>query len=181
MVPVVELDPRFGDGAKTEFEPSEFVTPDFKASKESPLRRVFKDRIGADKDDTKTKAPGMPRAGVIAKGVGKFYTMLGLGIGVLCMPCGTPWVENSDAAGEAWEELARKNPKVRAALLKALEVGDIGALVAVHLPMMTQVIFHHTALGESLREKMGQAFAESVEQEMKQQAEAENKGEGEAA
>lgn len=101
---------------------------------------------GAEADE-----PKMPRGGVIAAGVNKLYRRGGkiirglengdpMGIGQAFIECtkidpDEPEDERELTVGEAWEALARSNPRIRAFILKALAGGDIGDLVMAHAPI----------------------------------------------
>lgn len=93
----------------------------------------------------------MPRGGVIAKGVNKLYRRAGkilrgfeggdpMGIGQALIECtrtdpDAPEDERELTVGEAWEQLARNNPRVRAWIMKAIAGGDIWDLVMAHAPI----------------------------------------------
>lgn len=96
-------------------------------------------------------APPMPRGGVINKGVNKLYRRTGklirgmehgdpMGIGQAFIECArpdpeTPEDERELTVGEAWEQLAKNNPRIRAFLLKVIAGGDVGDLVMAHVPI----------------------------------------------
>ena len=103
-------------------------------------------------------APAPPfRAGPIAKGVNKIYRRVGKIIkiwdpmvGAAIISC-TVKDEDDDpdditTVGEAWEELARVNPRIRAFLTKAIATGAWATLFTVHAP-----IFLAIAMKESVQ------------------------------
>lgn len=93
----------------------------------------------------------MPKGGVIAAGVNKLYRRAGkivrgfengdpMGIGQALIECTridpeVPEDERELTVGEAWENLAKSNPRVRAFILKVIAGGDIGDLVMAHAPI----------------------------------------------
>lgn len=92
------------------------------------------------------------RAGPIAKGVNRQYRKAGRiarlfdpQIGAALIECATPDPdveegESGGTVGEAWEELARTNPRVRAWLHRRLQQGAIMALLWAHLPLLLAAI-----------------------------------------
>lgn len=87
------------------------------------------------------------RAGPIAKAVNKLYRRAGKIIKIWDFPMGAALIactvkdeddEDGDKStvGEAWEELARLNPRIRGFLLKMVTGGAWSALVMAHAPML---------------------------------------------
>lgn len=83
----------------------------------------------------------MPKGGVIAKGVnrlyrrgGKYLRILDDEIGLAVIECTRPDPEDPEAptVGEAWENLARENPRIRAWLVKAIAGGAWQELIFAH-------------------------------------------------
>lgn len=115
------------------------------------------DRVpGADRDKSKKKAaePAEPlppfRAGPIAKGVNRLYLRAGKVmrvfdpvLGAALIECtrkeldedGEP-VEGDLTVGEAWEELARTNPRIRGILLQFISGGAKVQLLMAHAPFL---------------------------------------------
>lgn len=95
--------------------------------------------------------PKMPKGGVIAAGVNKMYRRAGkiirgfehgdpAGIGQAFIECTKPDLDEPEeerelTVGEAWENLARSNPRIRRFLLRIVETNDIAALVMAHAPI----------------------------------------------
>lgn len=102
------------------------------------------------------KAPRAPRAatplppfreGVIAKGVNKLYRRAGrllriwdpaIGSAVIATTMATD--DDDITAGEAWENLARTNPRIRALLLTLMKGGAYTDLFTTHLPILLAVM-----------------------------------------
>lgn len=96
----------------------------------------------------KTQAPLPPfRAGVIAKGMNGWYRKIGRIVRLFDMDIGTAIIASTRAVdeddvtvGEAWEELAKANPRVRAFLLHLLVGGMVSNLVEAHLPIILAIV-----------------------------------------
>jgi hypothetical protein len=87
------------------------------------------------------------RAGVIAKGMNKLYLRAGKIVKVMDADIGEAMIsvtkkETPDdvTVGEAWEELAKANPRIRAFLLKLITGGAYTQLFMAHLPIFLAVI-----------------------------------------
>jgi hypothetical protein len=90
--------------------------------------------------------PKMPRAGVIAGAVNMLYRRAGKmvrglesgdldGAGQAMIEMTRPDEDGNLTVGEAWENLAKVNPRVRALLLKAVAGGAYADLVMAHAPI----------------------------------------------
>jgi hypothetical protein len=96
----------------------------------------------------KTNADVPPfRAGPIAAGMNKLYARTGKIVQVLDPEVGGAIIsvtrkESADdvTVGEAWEELAKTNPRIRAFLLKMIQGGTWGQLIMAHAPIFLAVI-----------------------------------------
>lgn len=87
------------------------------------------------------------RAGPIAKGMNKLYLRAGkilrafdpeLGMAVILTT--RKEAEDDVTVGEAWEELARTNPRIRAVLLKLITGGAWSQLVMAHAPILLALL-----------------------------------------
>ncbi len=104
-------------------------------------------------------APIVPfRAGPIAKGMNKLYRKAGKilrfwdpVLGQAVIECTYKDEDDQDAStvGEAWEELARVNPRIRGALLKLVSGGAVAGLIAAHLPIILAI-----CMKESVQRKL---------------------------
>jgi hypothetical protein len=103
-------------------------------------------RAGAARSEP---APSMPRGGVIAAGVDKLYRRAGKilraldhDIGQALIECTR--VENLDegelTVGQAWEQLAKTNPRIRAFLMRAIAGGAWGDLIMAHAPLGIAIV-----------------------------------------
>lgn len=96
----------------------------------------------------KETAPIPPfRAGPIASGVNKLYTRAGKVVRVWDRDIGSALIaiarkegEDDTTVGEAWEEIARTNPRIRAFLLRLLEGSAWSNLFMAHLPVLLAVL-----------------------------------------
>lgn len=78
--------------------------------------------------------------GVIATGMTKLYQRTGRIIKALDKDIGTAVIESAADCGEAWDELARTNPRVRKFLLKLIGGGAIGAIIMAHAPILLAIV-----------------------------------------
>ena len=128
--------------------PRKQATPDEMPPDASPVSRAADRPPDTTGDRKRAETPGavpaMPRGGVIAAGVNKLYRRAGKitramdpDIGAAIIACTRKDGDEPDelTVGEAWENLARANPRVRAFLLKAIAGGAWGDLVMAHAPL----------------------------------------------
>ena len=90
------------------------------------------------------------RAGIITRGMNKFYRRAGKickvmdrEIGEALVACTVNTAEDGDpddSVGAAWDELAKANPRVRRVLLKMIQGGVYGQLVMAHAPIMMAIV-----------------------------------------
>jgi hypothetical protein len=91
----------------------------------------------------------MPRGGVIAAGVDKLYRRAGKilrasdhDIGQALIECTR--AENLDegelTVGQAWEQVAKTNPRIRAFLMRAIAGGAWGDLIMAHAPLGIAIV-----------------------------------------
>lgn len=78
--------------------------------------------------------------GVIANGMTKLYKRTGKIIKALDRDIGIAVIENAEDCGEAWDDLARTNPRVRALLMKLISGGAWGAVLMAHLPILLAIV-----------------------------------------
>ncbi len=112
-----------------------------------PPRGFRAKRVRSDRKPR--EAPEVPpfRAGPIAKGMNRLYAKAGKLIKVMDPEVGNAIIsvtkkESDDdlTVGEAWEELAKTNPRIRAVLLKMISGGAWGALFMAHAPIFLAVV-----------------------------------------
>ena len=96
------------------------------------------------------------RAGPIAKGVNRLYFKAGKLLKLWDKPLGfavisvTRKVDEEDVTvGEAWEEIARTNPRIRVVLLKLISGNQWAQLFTAHLPILIAV-----AMKDGVREHL---------------------------
>jgi len=86
----------------------------------------------------------MPRGGVIAAGIDKLYRRAGKLLRALDHDIGQALIEctrleNLDegelTVGQAWEQVAKTNPRIRAFLMRAIAGGAWGDLIMAHAPL----------------------------------------------
>lgn len=109
------------------------------------------------KKEAAAPQPSTPfRAGPIAKGINRIYRKAGKIIrvwdpliGEAVISCTRKEDEDDTTVGEAWEELARVNPRVRAFLERIIQGGAVGGIVAAHAP-----IFMAIMMKDSIRNRL---------------------------
>jgi hypothetical protein len=92
--------------------------------------------------------PPIPRNG-FAPDIAKLYVMIGLGLMPFDVELASRFTEIAQPAGEAWDELARKNEAVRRILVALLETGAWGKVMAAHAPLVALAVARLS--GESVR------------------------------
>lgn len=115
-------------------------------------------RVRGARRTTPKPAPELPpfRAGVIAKGVNRLYRRAGRVARLLNRDIGTAIIATTKAAkpseddeddqddhltvGEAWEALAKTNPRIRMWLLRFIAGGAMSDLFEAHLPILLAVL-----------------------------------------
>lgn len=131
--------------------------PNAKASK-----RTFRDWFFGKPKEKKAKVrkptPPMPRKG-IAGSLTNMYTGLGMTVSMVDKHCGLAIVESAEDCAQAWEDLAKTNPKVRRALLMLLETSDVTKIVIAHAPIMAAVMAHHMPLVREQQLRVVEMFA----------------------
>lgn len=87
------------------------------------------------------------RAGPIAKSVNKLYLRAGKLVRAMDYDIGTAIIASTKAeteddvtVGEAWEEVAKNNPRIRRVLLKLISGGAWSQLVMAHAPILLAVL-----------------------------------------
>lgn len=100
----------------------------------------------ADDTEPDSKARGKTRAavprwkaGVISKGMAKLYRRTGKILKAIDRDIGIAVIESADDCGEAWDDLARTNPRIRAALLKMITGGSWASLLWAHAPIFMAI------------------------------------------
>lgn len=126
---------------------SQEAIPNPKAGKRS-FKDWFVGKPKQKKEKVRKPTPPMPRNG-IAAALTNVYTGLGMTVAMADRHCGMAIVESAEDCGQAWEDLARRNPKVRRALLMFLETSDVTKVIIAHAPIMAAVFAHHAPLGDA--------------------------------
>lgn len=88
------------------------------------------------------KSAAVPRwkAGVIAKGMTRLYQRTGKIVKAMDRDIGIAVIESAEDCGEAWDDIARTNPRVRAFLLKMIAGGSWMSLVWAHAPIFMAIV-----------------------------------------
>jgi hypothetical protein len=108
-----------------------------------------------------------PRKGEFVKPLTQSYTS----VGIMLMPvdpvCANLFIVNAEAVAKAWDQAAYENDSIRVFLTKFLET-SIGVRIAMaHLPIFLGMLLHHSKHAQEMLGKMGEGFAETVENNMR--------------
>lgn len=116
-------------------------------------------RVRKDKGKSAPKAdtPAPPfRAGPIASGMNKMYARVGKIVKVWDHDIGSALIsvsrkesDDDTTVGEAWEEIARTNPRIRAFLLRMLEGSAWSTLFMAHAPILLAIL-----MKENIRKRL---------------------------
>lgn len=109
--------------------------------------RLIKGDVREDRTKRDKTIPPKPREGSLQKQLEQFYGGIGLIIAPFDMVCGTAIINQAPECAKAMEEWARENPRVRALIMQASELGTVGKVVAAHLPIIAAIMAHHTPMG----------------------------------
>jgi hypothetical protein len=130
---------------------------------------------GARPDDKKPVVQF--REGVIAKGMNKLYRKAGKMVRVVDADVGQALIDitrkdtlddgkpdpEDVTVGEAWEELARTNPRIRAVLMKMIAGGAVGQLFMVHSPVLLAILMKDAIRKRIPFMKLVEAFLDNGE------------------
>lgn len=138
-----ELRPRKKPG-----RPKAQLTPEDMPPDTEPVSRAADRAPGAARSGrgrtAPDAAPAMPRGGIIAAGVNKLYRRAGKILRAMDEDLGTALIEctrkdpdepDELTVGEAWENLCKTNPRIRAFAMRAISGGAWGDLVMAHAPI----------------------------------------------
>lgn len=127
--------------------------PDELAAAEPAAREPDRPPVQPDRRDQPHPPPPaeipMPKGGIIAAGVDKLYRRAGKllraldhDIGQAIIECTrTELLEEGEVTvGQAWEQIAKTNPRIRAFLVKAIAGGAWGDLVMAHAPLGIAIV-----------------------------------------
>lgn len=111
---------------------------------------------GRRKTSMKTEALPPFRAGVIAKGMNGLYRKAGRLVRIWDYDIGSAIIATTRAddeddltVGDAWETLAKTNPRIRAFLMKLMAGGAWTGLFTAHLPILMAI-----AMKDGIRERI---------------------------
>ena len=82
----------------------------------------------------------MPPKGTIAAEMASLYTFAAIPLMAVKPKAAEAMMASADDIGKAWEQVAERNPKVRAALLGVAQTSTWAALAMAHLPILMAVM-----------------------------------------
>lgn len=93
---------------------------------------------------TNSKTASAPyKAGAIAAGMEDIYGSGAMLWSMFDSTCGTALLQCAPSAAQAWEELAKNDPKIRAMLMRIFTGSSWGKVFQAHLPLLIAVFMHH--------------------------------------
>ena len=130
--------------ASDDSELPEDVAPDFGAPKsaESIIKTLKKD----------SKAPPY-RQGMFVVPIEKLYRKAGKLVKAFDVPVGTVIIEQARECAEAWDDLARRNPAIRAFLARLTTTSAWSEVFMAHLPILLAIV-----LRDNIRTKIQEKF-----------------------
>jgi hypothetical protein len=153
--------------------------PSDRAPGQAKKRLGFREKVKVIPDDF----PNV-RAGTIAKGVNGLYRRAGkivkgmdrdVGLAIIACtkkgklqdPDTGKWVDDPEdiTVGEAWEELAKTNPRIRAFLLKLIAGGALTQLLMAHAPIALALLMKDGIRQRLPMQRMFDAFLDSSDDE----------------
>lgn len=102
--------------------------------------------------------PASDRPGKIAKWVTTQYRRIGVILKPVDPMCGEAVSRAAEAAGLAWERLARENKTVRDVINRLMQTTVTTELLMAHLPIMIAVLTHHVPAFREFVQKSSMAF-----------------------
>lgn len=137
-----------------------------------PVERT-KDREPGTVNKGRRRTPKEPedipafRAGPIAKGMNRLYLKTGKLVRAFDQEVGQAIIDSTKkesdddvTVGEAWEELARTNPRIRKVLLKLITGGAWGQLFMAHAPIFLAVVMKPAIISHIPFAKVLESMAE---------------------
>lgn len=109
--------------------------------KGAPARKGTAPKAGRQSKPKVTEPPSKP--GEFVEDITAFYAAIGIGVGMRDHECGKVIVANASKIAEQWDKVAESNAAVRKALRSLTKATMLGALVAVHMPIVMAIASHH--------------------------------------
>lgn len=128
-----------------------------RASKQPP-----QDKPPTRRKVTKDDAAPAPQyvAGMFKVPIAMLYSQVGGVVTYVAYPVGQAIVQQAAPCAEAWDHVAKQNPRVRKWLMSMTKTGAWGELFAAHLPIFMACVF---AFGsDEVRNRLGYAVADSI-------------------
>jgi len=130
-----------------------------------------RDRKKTSKKTPKEAAPVPPfRAGPIASGMNKLYARVGKIVKVWDNDIGTALIsvtrkesDDDTTVGEAWEEVAKTNPRIRAFLLRMMEGSAWSSLFMAHAPIFLAILMKDSIRSRLPFNRLFSAFLDTDE------------------
>jgi len=108
-----------------------------------------------------------PRRGEFVKPLTQSYTSIGIMLMPIDPVCANLFIVNAEAVAKAWDQAAYENDSIRVALTKFLETSIAVRIGMAHLPIALGMLLHHSKHAQEMLSKMGEGFAETVENNMR--------------
>lgn len=97
----------------------------------------------------------MPPKGVIAAEMASLYTFAAIPLMAIKPKAAEAIMTQADDIGKAWEQVAERNPKVRAALLGVAQTSTWAGLAMAHLPIIMAIMSEEPKNGSTKSDAVG--------------------------
>jgi hypothetical protein len=113
------------------------------------------------------KSVPKPRRGAFVKPITQTYTSIGIMMMPLDPICANLFIVNAESVARAWDEAAYESDAVREMLTKFLQTSIAARVGVAHVPILMGMMLHHSKRAQDVMRKMGEGFAETVENNMR--------------
>jgi hypothetical protein len=114
--------------------------------------------MGAESEPKPRLSPEPEKPGPIARWVASRYRWIGGLLSVADPQCGNAMVMCADAAGLAWQRMAKQNRQIRDIINRLMTSSATAELLMAHLPLLLAVLTHHVPAFRKLVESSSLAF-----------------------
>lgn len=144
----------------------------------TPPRRAWRQRKTTPRKTTSKTTPNTvdgvvkaavprPKRGQFVKPLTQTYTS----VGIMLMPvdpvCANLFIANAEPVAQAWDQAAYESDAIRVFLTNFLKTSIATRIGMAHVPILLGMFLHHSKRAQDMLGKMGEGFAETVENNMR--------------